>query len=81
MKIIDTPINEANHAVQNVIGELQKDFEDATGIKNFVELPNTLNYTHGLLQVNTQTSNPYIIKVERELQTQLKSLSMKAITM
>ena len=48
-KILDTPINEANHAVQNVIGELQKDFEDATGIKNFVELPNTLNYTHGLL--------------------------------
>lgn len=55
-KILDTPINEANHAVQNVIGELQKDFEDATGIKNFVELPNTLNYTHGLLQVNTQTN-------------------------
>lgn len=25
--------------------------------------------------------DPYIIKVERELQTQLKSLSMKAITM
>lgn len=59
-KILDTPINEANHAVQNVIGELQKDFEDATGIKNFVELPNTLNYTHGLLQVNTQTSNGLI---------------------
>ena len=32
-KILDTPINEANHAVQNVIGELQKDFEDATGIE------------------------------------------------
>ena len=26
-KILDTPINEANHAVQNVIGELQKDFK------------------------------------------------------
>lgn len=61
-KILDTPINEANHAVQNVIGELQKDFEDATGIKNFVELPNTLNYTHGLLQVNTQTNNAQLLK-------------------
>ena len=38
----------------------KKDFEDATGIKNFVELPNTLNYTHGLLQVNTQTNNGLI---------------------
>ena len=65
-KILDTPINEANHAVQNVIGELQKDFEDATGIKNFVELPNTLNYTHGLLQVNTQTSNG-LISIDKTL--------------
>lgn len=72
-KILDTPINEANHAVQNVIGELQKDFEDATGIKNFVELPNTLNYTHGLLQVNTQTSNTVLLKFLHSLRDNVQS--------
>lgn len=53
--ILDAPIGEANKAVQGIIGDLQKDFENATGIANFVELPTTLNYTNGLLQVNTQT--------------------------
>lgn len=53
--ILDAPIGEANKAVQGIIGDLQKDFENATGIENFVEIPTTLNYTNGLLQVNTQT--------------------------
>lgn len=53
--ILDAPIGEANKAVQNVVQELQLDFKVATGISNFIELPNTLNYTTGLLQVNTQT--------------------------
>lgn len=53
--ILDAPIGEANKAVQNVVKELQTDFKAATGISNFIELPNTLNYTNGLLQVNTQT--------------------------
>lgn len=53
--ILDAPIGEANNAVQGIIGDLQKDFEEATGIANFVELPTTLNYTNGLLQVNTET--------------------------
>ena len=54
--ILDAPIGEANKAVQAVIGDLQTDFEKATGISNYIQLPNTLNYTNGLLQVNTQTT-------------------------
>lgn len=54
-RILDAPINEANKAVQKIIGDLQEDFEAATGIANFVELPTTLNYANGLLQINTQT--------------------------
>lgn len=52
-EILDAPIGEANKAVQAVVGELQTDFEKATGIANHIELPNTLNYASGLLQVNT----------------------------
>lgn len=52
-QILDTPIGEANKAVQNIVGELQTDFETATGITNFVELPTTLNYANSLLQINT----------------------------
>lgn len=55
-RILDAPIGEANKAVQEIIGGLQTDFEAATGIANFVELPTTLNYANGLLQVNTQTT-------------------------
>lgn len=55
-RILDIPIGEANSAIQSIIGELQKDFMDATGIANSVELPTTLNYTNGLLQINTQTN-------------------------
>lgn len=55
-RILDAPIGEANKAVQEIIGDLQTDFEKATGIANFVELPTTLNYANGLLQVNTQTT-------------------------
>ena len=51
---LDAPISEANRAVQDIVVELQRDFELATGIPNFVELPNTLNYTSGLLQISTQ---------------------------
>lgn len=51
--ILDTSINEANSAVQKIVSDLQLDFEKSTGIENFVELPNTLNYTRGLLQINT----------------------------
>lgn len=53
-RILDAPIGEANKAVQEIIGGLQVDFEKATGITNFVELPTTLNYANGLLQINTQ---------------------------
>lgn len=56
-KILDAPINEANKAVQEIISGLQTDFESSTGIANFVELPNTLNYTKGLLQINTSMGN------------------------
>lgn len=52
-KVLDAPINQANKAVQEIISGLQSDFESSTGIANFVELPNTLNYTKGLLQINT----------------------------
>lgn len=52
-RILDEPIGHANEAVQEIISELQKDFEESTGIPNFVELPTTLNYTNGLLQINT----------------------------
>jgi len=53
--ILDEPITRANVAVQEIVNELQNDFKRATNIDNFVELPNTLNYTKGLLQVTTQT--------------------------
>jgi len=53
--ILDSPITKANEAVQEIVGELQSDFKTATGIDNFVELPNTLNYAKGLLQINTAT--------------------------
>ena len=53
--VLDAPIAEANKAVQKIVGDLQNDFKASTGINNFVELPNTLNYTKGLLQVYTQT--------------------------
>lgn len=53
--ILDAPITKANEAVQEIVGELQTDFKTATGIDNFVELPNTLNYAKGLLQINTAT--------------------------
>lgn len=53
--ILDAPINEANKAIQNILCGLQDDFQQATGIPNFIELPNTLNYTNGLLQINTDT--------------------------
>ena len=55
-EILDAPISKANEAVQAVVGDLQKDFKKATGISNHIELPNTLNYTNGLLQVNTQAT-------------------------
>lgn len=54
-KILDAPITKANEAVQKIVGGLQFDFKAATGIDNFVELPNTLNYAKGLLQINTAT--------------------------
>lgn len=55
-QILDAPIGQANKAIQAIIKELQDDFQKATGIQNFVELPNTLNYTNGLLQINTQVN-------------------------
>lgn len=54
-KILDDPIAKANAAVQEIVAGLQSDFKTATGIDNFVELPNTLNYAKGLLQINTAT--------------------------
>lgn len=51
--ILDAPISEANCAIQNILCDLQNDFQMSTGISNFIELPNTLNYTNGLLQINT----------------------------
>lgn len=56
-QILDAPIGEANKAIQNIVGDLQADFKKSTGISNFIELPNTLNYTNGLLQINTQAGN------------------------
>ena len=53
-EVLDAPISQANKAVQTVVGNLQDDFKESTGIDNFIELPNTLNYTNGLLQIMTQ---------------------------
>lgn len=53
--VLDAPIGNANTAVQEIVGDLQNDFMHSTGIPNFVELPNTLNYAKGLLQINTAT--------------------------
>ena len=53
--VLDAPITKANQAVQKIVGDLQSDFKNATGVDNFVELPNTLNYANGLLQINTST--------------------------
>lgn len=53
--VLDAPITKANQAVQQIVGDLQVDFKNATGVDNFVELPNTLNYASGLLQINTTT--------------------------
>lgn len=55
--ILDAPIGHANEAVQKIVGVLQADFQLATGIQNFIELPSTLNYARGLLQVNTSIEN------------------------
>ncbi|QTE71590.1 AAA family ATPase [Clostridiales bacterium FE2011] len=52
--ILDAPIDAANKAIQSIIKELQDDFYTATGINNYVEMPNTLNYAKGLLQINTE---------------------------
>lgn len=54
--ILDAPIGEANEAIQSIIKGLQDDFCNATGIQSYVEMPNTLNYAKGLLQVNTKTT-------------------------
>lgn len=51
--ILDTPIKGANDAIQEIVEDLQYDFKVSTGIENFVQLPNTLNYRNGLLQINT----------------------------
>ena len=53
--VLDAPITKANQAVQQIVGDLQIDFKTSTGVDNFVELPNTLNYASGLLQINTTT--------------------------
>lgn len=54
--ILDGPISEANETVKGIVQELQNDFYMATGIANFVELPNTLNFARGLIQINTETN-------------------------
>lgn len=51
--IIDLPIKNANDAIRIIVDDLQNDFKCSTGIENFVELPSTLTYTDGLLQVVT----------------------------
>lgn len=58
--VLDEPINKANVAIQEIIGDLQTDFKQATGITNLVQLPNTLNYTGGLLQIDTTISDGII---------------------
>ena len=63
--ILDTPINNANQAIQVIIKDLQIDFKNATGIDNFVELPNTLNYTDGLLQINTKAQGGIVTIAKR----------------
>lgn len=58
--ILDAPISAANEAIQTIIKELQDDFYNATGIQNSVEIPNTLNYAKGLLQINTEVQTEKI---------------------
>lgn len=55
--MLDEPIRHANEAIQEIIGELQDDFKSSTGIDNLVQLPNSLNYTSGLLQIDTTITN------------------------
>ena len=58
--VLDEPITKANNAIQGIIGDLQSDFKQATGINNLVQLPNTLNYAGGLLQIDTIISDGII---------------------
>ena len=52
---LDGPISEANETVKDIVKELQQDFKKTTGIESFVELPSTLNFARGLIQINTNT--------------------------
>ena len=55
-KVLDAPVAKANDAIHSILCDLHGDFERATGIKNSIDLPQTLNYARGLLQVNTKTN-------------------------
>lgn len=68
MKIIDT-----NTSLSTFLNRIRYIYVPA--------IKDSLLETNSIKQVYARAIHPYIIKVERKLQTQLKSLSMKAITM
>lgn len=63
-EVLDKPISKANIAIHGIIHELEQDFQKSTGINNLVQLPNTLNYTGGLLQVDT-TITDGVVPIEK----------------
>lgn len=63
-EVLDEPISKANIAIHGIINELEQDFQKSTGINNLVQLPNTLNYTGGLLQVDT-TITDGVVPIEK----------------
>ena len=56
-KVLDKPVRDANDVIQTIVNELQKDFEVATGISSIIGLPSTLNFSNGLLQIDTNVHN------------------------
>lgn len=64
VKTLDKPIKEANNLLQESVSEIQNDFYTATGIKNNIEIPDTLNFSKGLLRVDTTVDNG-IVGIEK----------------
>ncbi len=64
VEALDKPIREANNLLQESVSEIQDDFYTATGIKNNIEIPDTLNFSKGLLRVDTTVDNG-IVGIEK----------------
>lgn len=64
VEALDKPIREANNLLQESVSEIQDNFYTATGIKNNIEIPDTLNFSKGLLRVDTTVDNG-IVGIEK----------------